>query len=202
MNNNLITELLCTRISHDLAGSIGAVANAVELLEEGDMEFLDDIKSILKTSSQNLSDRMKFFRLACGIENANLNDADMVKSVTKNYLATLGNKDYPITLNWEICNPKNNRAAMLMTMTVADLLIRGGTLNLYDNDKKIIAEFSKTLKISTEKLDKIKTILQNGSTVTDATTAPLQMLLTYNANASLYLQEINDNILLIKETDL
>ena len=47
-----ISELICTRISHDLIGNIGAVANAVELLEEGDMDFLDDIRSILKTSSQ------------------------------------------------------------------------------------------------------------------------------------------------------
>ena len=51
MNNNLITELVCTRISHDIIGNIGAVANAVELLEEGDLDFLDDIKSILKNSS-------------------------------------------------------------------------------------------------------------------------------------------------------
>lgn len=36
-----ISELVCTRISHDLIGNIGAVSNAVELLEEGDMDFMD-----------------------------------------------------------------------------------------------------------------------------------------------------------------
>ena len=56
--NNLVSELICTRISHDLIGNIGAVSNAVELLEEGDMDFLDDIKSILKTSSGVLSARL------------------------------------------------------------------------------------------------------------------------------------------------
>ena len=61
---NLVSELICTRISHDIIGNIGAVSNASELLEEGDIEFLDDIKSILKTSAFNLSSRMKFFRMA------------------------------------------------------------------------------------------------------------------------------------------
>ena len=44
MNKAPIAELVCTRISHDLIGNIGAVANAVELLEEGDTDFLDEIK--------------------------------------------------------------------------------------------------------------------------------------------------------------
>ncbi len=199
MNNNLISELLCTRISHDLAGSIGAVANAVELLEEGDMDFLEDIKSILKTSSQNLSNRMKFFRLAFGLKNANLDDVNMVKTITKNYLSTIGNKDFPLDLAWNITNTKNNRSAMLMAMIAADLLIRGGVINLYDNDKKVIAEFSKTLKISTEKLDKIKTTLKTSSNVTDAATAPLMML--QNDGSNLYVDENDDSILLIKETE-
>ena len=72
LNDTLICELVCTRISHDLIGNIGAVSNAVELLEEGDMDFLDDIKSILKTSSTVLSARQKFFRMAFGFDNDNL----------------------------------------------------------------------------------------------------------------------------------
>lgn len=55
-----LAELICTRISHDVIGNVGAVSNAVELLEEGDMDFLDDIRSILKVSSSVLSARLKF----------------------------------------------------------------------------------------------------------------------------------------------
>ena len=53
MQQNL-SELISTRLSHDIIGNIGAVANAAELLEEGDMDFLDDIKSILKTLSSSI----------------------------------------------------------------------------------------------------------------------------------------------------
>ena len=84
-----ISELICTRISHDLIGNIGAVANAVELLEEGDMDFLDDIRSILKVSSQVLAARLKFFRMAFGLENANLEDASLVRKTTADYLKTI-----------------------------------------------------------------------------------------------------------------
>ena len=40
-----ISELVCTRISHDLVGNVGAVSNAVELLDE-DPESVDEVKPI------------------------------------------------------------------------------------------------------------------------------------------------------------
>ena len=55
-----LSELICTRISHDLIGNIGAVANAVELMDE-DPEALDDAKPILSVSSKVLTARLKFF---------------------------------------------------------------------------------------------------------------------------------------------
>lgn len=86
-----LAELICTRISHDVIGNVGAVSNAVELLEEGDMDFLDDIRSILKVSSSVLSARLKFFRLAFGLSNANLEDFGQAKvRLAENYLKTLG----------------------------------------------------------------------------------------------------------------
>ena len=78
MSNPLICELICTRLSHDIVGNIGAVSNAVELLEEGDMDFIDDIKSILSVSPKTLSSRLKFFRMAFGLNNSNLENNEIV----------------------------------------------------------------------------------------------------------------------------
>ena len=73
-----ISELICTRISHDLIGNIGAFANAVELLEDDD--FIDEIKNTLKTSSEVLTARLKFFRMAFGLTNANLENIERLCS--------------------------------------------------------------------------------------------------------------------------
>ena len=89
MNNSLVTELICTRLSHDIVGNIGAVSNAVELLEEGDMDFIDDIKSILSVSSKTLAARLKFFRMTFGLNNANLENSDIVFKTAQDYLHTL-----------------------------------------------------------------------------------------------------------------
>ena len=42
MDNIFLSELLVTRLSHDIIGNIGAVANAVELLNEGDEDDKED----------------------------------------------------------------------------------------------------------------------------------------------------------------
>ena len=79
-----LAELICTRFRQDVIGNVGAVYNAEEILEEGDMDFLDDIRSILKVSSSVLSARLKFFRQAFGLSNANLEDFGQVKSAAEN----------------------------------------------------------------------------------------------------------------------
>lgn len=94
INNAAISELVLTRVCHDIIGNIGAVSNAVELLEEGDTDFLEDIQSILKTSSGVLSARLKFFRLAFGLRNANLADKENVLKTVRDYLLTIGSRSH------------------------------------------------------------------------------------------------------------
>ena len=170
MTKNMISELVCTRLSHDIAGSIGAVANAVELLEEGDLDFLDDIKSVLKTSSQNLAARMKCFRMAFGLNNALLDDAALVTQTAQNYLATLGNKDYPISLSLQVSAAAGRKTALLMIMAAADLLIRGGRINVFENGGQLVAEIAADGKIPEEKYAKMQHAV-TGATPEDADAA-------------------------------
>lgn len=176
MANNLITELICTRLSHDIIGNIGAVANAVELLEEDDLEFLDDIKSILKNSSQTLTARLKFFRMAFGLDNATLEDVALVSKTAQDYLATLGNKEYPIRLNFNVATASKRKLALQMIMIMADILIRGGNLEVIEKEDKIITSVAKEAKISGDKLDKIKQALYAQAPAQDAGMAPLYAL--------------------------
>lgn len=132
-----VSELICTRISHDLIGNVGAVANAVELLEEGDMDFLDDIKSILKTSSTVLASRLKFFRMAFGSNNANLEQFPLVIKTIEDYLKTLNNGSNNIDFEFVISDAKFSKMAMIAVMIVGDTFVRGGKISVRQDGNSI-----------------------------------------------------------------
>ena len=177
-SNALIADLVCTRISHDLIGNIGAVANAVELLEEGDMDFMDDIRSILKTSSSVLNARLKFFRMAFGLDNANTADLRTVATVCENYLQSLGSPDTPINLSFGLDNPRYAKAVMLGIMIVADTLIRGGKINVLAHEGKVVVMPDKNARFSEDKAAKIRELVQDGKLENNAQFAPLFYLLS------------------------
>jgi len=182
MTEDNLTELVCTRISHDVIGNVGAVANAVELLEEGDMDFLDDIRSILKVSSQVLTARLKFFRLAFGLSNNNLKDITTVRSIAEAYLQTVGNKAYPITLDLELYSDKFARPALLMIMILADTLSKGGHIEAREVDSQFAAIIHSEFPPSAEKIKNIKSVLQGNLPENEAQYAPV-----------VYLQKILNN---------
>ncbi|MBR1604748.1 MAG: hypothetical protein IJ660_01410 [Alphaproteobacteria bacterium] len=179
MNDNLkknVTELVCTRISHDLIGNVGAVGNAVELLEEGDMDFLEDINGILSVSSKVLASRLKFFRMAFGLSNNNLQDIALVAETAQAYLQTIGNADYPITLTLELHSEKYARVALLVIMILADVIIKGGTIEAREIDDGFAAVIHSQSSLSSEKMKQIKAILADEIAETQAQYAPVVYL--------------------------
>ena len=60
------TELLCSRLCHDLISPIGAINNGLELVAEGDIGVLNDAMSLIGSSSRQASNRLAYFRLAFG----------------------------------------------------------------------------------------------------------------------------------------
>lgn len=191
MSNTLITELVCTRLSHDIIGNIGAVSNAVELLEEGDMDYIEDITAILKSSSKILSARLKFFRLAFGLNNANLDDENIVRQTAVEYLQTIGNKDFPIALELNTSTAEGRKNALLMIMLSADILIRGGHIKVVETDGILRSEISGS-KIATEKLSKIEQSLFEGKIGQDATLAPLAAL---TCNGQINLSRLDEQLI-------
>lgn len=124
-----LSELICTRISHDLIGNIGAVANAVELMDE-DPEAIDDAKSILSISSKVLTARLKFFRLVFGLNNTGVKTIAEITAPAEEYIATVGSRTAPIKLNFNISTPALYKIVMLGIMVMSDVFIRGGELRI------------------------------------------------------------------------
>lgn len=159
-NATEISEQVLTRVCHDVIGNIGAVANAVELLEEGDLDFLEDIKSILKTSSSVLSARLKFFRLAFGLSNANLSDAMLVAKTAREYLMTIGNKNFPIELDMPLLSEKFARSALLAIMIAADTMIKGGVIKLEEQNNQLYIMAKGNVPASAEKLKSLRECIE------------------------------------------
>ncbi len=204
MSNELssveIAELICTRISHDLVGNVGVIANGVELLEEGDVEFLDDIRSIFKTGSGVLASRLKFFRLAFGLNNTNLEDFDFVKEIVNNYLQTLGNKNYPIMLDWKLENSTYTKAVLVMIMIMADIFIRGGKINVVSENGRVRVFPISDYSMSDEKIKTVKNILNGEETEPSAQYAPVYFLISLLRKQKINLYVINSpNLELVVE---
>lgn len=153
-----LSELICTRISHDLIGNIGAVANAVELMEE-DPDALEDAKQILSISSPTLTARLKFFRLAFGLTNTGIKNTAEIINITEAYISTVGSRNLPIKLNFNISTPELYKIVMLGVMIMSDIFIRGGTLTVDENNHGLTFTAVSSSPLSSGKLSTVQNVL-------------------------------------------
>lgn len=128
-----LVALICSRLCHDLAGSIGAVNNGIELLaEETDPAMRDEAIGLIAQSGGDAARRLAFFRLALGA--AGSLDEPMAVSelarVAQAYFA--GGKVTASLPGSSLDNlPKPlGKALLLLLLIAAQALVRGGTLAL------------------------------------------------------------------------
>ena len=115
-----LTEAIIVRMSHDLAGAIGAFANTVDLMKM-DASFIGESVELLETSSYQLTARLAFFRALFGAETKSI-DAALVQR----YLDTLA-----VSVQLE-GNP-TTRLQLALIAVGLELLGIGGTLTLNNN---------------------------------------------------------------------
>ena len=175
-----LAELIATRLSHDLIGNIGAVANAVELLNEGDEDDKDDVSNILNFSSRVLSKRLKFFRLCFGLSNASVKSLDELVTISADYISTLGNPNYPIETDFRISTPKIYKLVMPAVMMMADTIVKGGRITIEQTDEALLIKASSPVALNHTKLENMALILNGGKPEENPSSyAPLIYLLTY-----------------------
>lgn len=112
-----LTEAIVVRISHDLAGAIGAFANTVDLMKM-DASFIGESVELLETSSHQLTARLAFFRALFGAETKSIDTA-----LVRRYLDTLA---IPVKLKGEV----STRLQLALIAVGLELLGIGGTLEL------------------------------------------------------------------------
>ena len=115
-----LTEAIIGRISHDLAGGVGAIASTAELMAI-DPTFVEEAGNMLKQNSLMLMARLRFYRALFGAETKEIN-----ASILAEYLHTWGQK---ITFE----GTPDNRLQLALVAVGIILLAQGGTLVLKEN---------------------------------------------------------------------
>ena len=155
-----MSELICTRISHDLSGGIGSVSNALELIEDDPMD-IEDATAILKAGSQTLMARLKFFRQAFGLKNTAPGDIKQMQKLADDYVKTYSQTQTPVQICWHIQNVSLYKIVFLGIMILTDVFIKGGTIDVSENDEGLVLKAVSNFDLSQNKIENIKKTLES-----------------------------------------
>lgn len=130
-----VTQLLCSRLCHDLAGAAGAVNAGLELLEDGGVGGdTGGAASLVASSAKQVTNRLQFFRAAFGMGggvDGSLADARKLAMT----LVAGGN----VALEWPASvganatvavAPDAQRLLLVVVLLAVESLPRGGTVSV------------------------------------------------------------------------
>lgn len=127
-----LIALICSRLCHDLAGSVGAVNNGVELLaDERDPAMRDEAIGLIALSAGDAARKLAFFRLALGASGGPADPMDFgeLARVARDYFTspklTLTLPEHAGSLSKPL-----GKALLLALSLAAAALPRGGRLVL------------------------------------------------------------------------
>ena len=174
MNSLTLSQLVFTRISHDLSGAMGAVYNGTELLQD-DPNFIEEATNLIHNSAKDLMARARFFRQTFGLPK----DTD---DTTADYLKTF-------SLPFELSGICTNNLQRALVMTLTDYFYKGATFKI--NENKITATGAALKDCAT-----LNNLLQTGAGDETAANAPAffayQLAGQMNLDLKISTKEITD----------
>src|ERR1700742_3911801 len=127
-----LAALLCSRVCHDLISPVGAIVNALEVLDDSNKpEDRDFALELIRKSSKTASARLQFCRLAFGAAGSSGAQIDLgdALNMAKGHI-----EDGKCTITWNLPRlllPKNRVKLLLNMLIVAQHTIpRGGMLTI------------------------------------------------------------------------
>ncbi len=129
-----VLQMVCSRLCHDLVGTVGAVNAAVEIIEDEGGNTVDpDVIKLLSTSAGEAARKLSFYRAAFGLggSNSTLIDFEQIKKLVEDLLN--GGK---VNFKWvgDTTTALPNIAAKLiymMSLISYDALPRGGMISMH-----------------------------------------------------------------------
>ncbi|NQW01389.1 MAG: hypothetical protein HQ483_16930 [Rhodospirillales bacterium] len=131
-----LSQLICSRVCHDLVGAAGAVNAGVELLGEDPSDMAAPLE-LMATSAQQLTRRLAFFRFVFGSAGGPDSPfaADQIKTLLEDFVA-----DKKLKLVWDSLNMADAAPAQqsacgkllsAMLLIAIDCLPRGGDARIH-----------------------------------------------------------------------
>ncbi|MDF3047037.1 MAG: hypothetical protein K0R73_155 [Candidatus Midichloriaceae bacterium] len=143
------SELLITRICHDLAAPVGAIYNGIEFIES---EKLYDLKGnkayeLISSNSEIAANKIKFFRYIYGksdsegeVDTAQLDS--LIQDFFKNSKTRIAFDNEKNAKNYIKLTNKSGRLTLLLATLTANCMIYGGKITIYlrksDSGKRIV----------------------------------------------------------------
>lgn len=137
MSNDLhLSQLLSSRICHDLVGAAGAINAGIELIGE-DPSDIDAPLDLMAISAGQVTRRLSFFRIAFGSAGGadSPTGREEIRKLSEEYLA-----DKKIRLSWSSLDFENNgphlhslcgKALLNLILISSDCLPRGGDVRAH-----------------------------------------------------------------------
>lgn len=127
-----VTELLCSRLCHDLVSPVGAVTNGMELVAELGGAMDAEIARMIGDSAALAANRLRFFRAAYGLAGGqDTSSAEELKTLAESRALTEG-----YGLRWD-AEPtriagqgKPGKLALNLQLLAEEALMRGGTIGM------------------------------------------------------------------------
>jgi len=127
--NQRIAEMLMSRMAHELAGPVGAIANGVEFMQEVEEGAADAI-DLIADSARRAAGRLQFYRLAYGGSGRSLSDEAVFVEAARGFVDEGG-----VVLSWPTGNaadlidrPGGGKLLLTAIEIARGALLRGGTL--------------------------------------------------------------------------
>lgn len=146
-----IAEMVCTRMSHDLGGGIGAISSSLELLAENNNVLDNETLQLITIATNTLKSRQQFFRVAFG-SNGKVTEGTDLQKLCDNYLETIGSRNFPFKLKINGLSAELAKIICLCIMTLSEVAIKGGDISVDINKNNITLKISSDYKLAATKI--------------------------------------------------
>lgn len=127
-----VTELIASRLCHDLVGPIGAVGNGLELMEDEGPGMAQDALALSAKSAAQASNLLQFYRLAYGMA-GNIQGTEMatLKTLADNFLGHTKTKlDWALSAAIGDMPAGSGKLLLNLVAMAAEGLPRGGSIKV------------------------------------------------------------------------